>query len=247
LAGNLIDAERLMTEAFTAGTQSSQPDAQVFYLAGLTHVRLQQGRLGEFVAELESAAHGQPGIAGYWAATARAMCDGERFREAGAILERASAVGFSNLAEDSLRTPALAMYAEVAVMLNVAEPGRKIYQLLAPWHGRWSYMGVATDGPVDHFLGALAAVFGDFDAADEHLAVAHDMATAAGAAYFAARTELEWGRVLAARRHTGDLDRAGALLRKAWYTSVECGYAMLARRADAELARLNTPGPRSTA
>ena len=60
------------------------------------------------------------------------------------------------------------MYADAAVCLDSAEAASVLLELLEPWKGQWSYMGVAIDGPVDHFLGGLTSAVGDFASADEH-------------------------------------------------------------------------------
>ena len=56
-----------------------------------------------------------------------------------------------------------------------------------------------------------------------------------GAKFFAARTDLSWGRVLAERRAPGDTEKARELLIKAHSTAAANGYGSVERRAAAGL------------
>jgi DNA-binding SARP family transcriptional activator/class 3 adenylate cyclase len=238
VVGDLDEAERVVSEACKIGTESGQPDALVFYVAGMTHVRLQQGRLREYVDQLEEAARAHAGIPGYWGAAALALFDADRGDEAAVLLRDAAADGFAHLPQDSLWLPGLALYSEVAMLLGASEPASILYELLEPWRDQWSYMGAGIDGPVAHFLGGLAAVVGEFDMAEEHFGAAHHAAVEAGATYFTARTELEWARMLVARGRQGDRARAAQLLQQARDASMKYGYGGIIRRSDAELDRL---------
>ena len=243
LAGDPDEAERVITDAFRFGTESGQPDALVFYQAAMSHVRWQQGRLGEFVEVLEQAAEANPGIPGHWAALTRALCEADRAEEARALLGEGSAKAFTHLPEDSLQLSGLVMYAETAVYLSEATAAEMLYEILRPWEDQWVNMGVAVDGPVAHFLGGLATVLGDLDAAEAHLTRALDMAASAGAKFFVARTEFELARMLIGRGTDGDLERARGLLRSALSASERHGYRVVSRRARAELDGLVTPSP----
>ena len=60
----------------------------------------------------------------------------------------------------------------------------------------------------------------------------------AGAKFFAARTDLYWGKMLIERNGPGDGKRAGDLLASAFATAVSNGYGNVERRATDALALL---------
>lgn len=62
-----------------------------------------------------------------------------------------------------------------------------------------------------------------------------------GAKFFAARTSLLWGRLLAERRAPGDTHKARELLTEAQTAAASNGYGGMERRAAAALERLNCP------
>jgi tetratricopeptide (TPR) repeat protein len=231
LSGDTDEAERVVSEAFRVGTDSGQPDALLFYGAGLSYVRWEQGRLGELVSLLEDAARATPGIPGYWAAVARALCEEDRLDEARALLDEAADQRFAHLPDDAFQLPALVMFADTAIRVGAVDASRTLYDLLDPWRDQWSYMGVASDGPVVHYLAGLATVIGEPDLADHLFAEALEAASSVGAQFFAARTQLDWAQMLLARNGSGDDRRAQAMLDEAVETSLDRGYAVVTRRA----------------
>lgn len=240
LAGDSASAERLSEDALDVGSRSGQPDAFTFYSAALYHVRWQQGRLGEVVPLLRAAIDDNPGIPGYQAALTRALVETGDHDEAGTWLARAAAAGFSHLPDDSLRSSALAMYADAAAELRSRRAARMLYRLMARWHNQFVYMGVALEGPTAHYLGALAAALGSHRSASAHFAESQEMANRTGSPFFAARTQLEWGRVLSARPAAADVELGRVLLLEARRTAQAHGYGAVERRADEALAKFVT-------
>ena len=239
LSGDCEVAECLVSEAYQLGMESGQPDALVFYQAGLSYARWQQGRLGDFVPILEEAARSNPGIPGHWAAVTRALCDADRGEEARPLLQAAAAQDFAHLPPDALQLPGLVMYADAAMFLQDSESAAKLCAILDPWRDQWSYMGIAVDGPVAHFLAGLTAVLNRFDESEQLFNAAYDMVVRADAKFFTARTDLEWALMLSRRNERGDIDQARARLRKARHASVVHGYGVLAKRADTALSQLD--------
>jgi len=60
-----------------------------------------------------------------------------------------------------------------------------------------------------------------------------------GARFFAARTDLMWGRTLAERQAPGDTEKARDLLTRAHTAAAANGYANVGRRALAALQRFD--------
>ena len=89
------------------------------------------------------------------------------------------------------------------------------------------------------FLGGLASVLGHYDAADAHFTQSAAMSDRIGAKFFAARTDLLWGRMLVDRGATGDTDRARRVLTRARDCAVIHNYANVQQLAEHELERLH--------
>jgi hypothetical protein len=97
---------------------------------------------------------------------------------------------------------------------------------------QWSTEGsVAIEGPVAHYLGGLATVLGRYRDADVYFTQAAASCERAEAKFFAARTDLSWGRMLAERAAPGDTEKARELLTNARTAAAAYGYANVERRA----------------
>jgi hypothetical protein len=82
-------------------------------------------------------------------------------------------------------------------------------------------------------------VAGRYEEAESYFEQAAEL-NARGAMRFAeAETNMLWGRMLRARNGPGDTDRARIRLEQAWESAAARGYAMVERRASAELSRLS--------
>ncbi len=239
LAGDPTEAERLNDQALALGIETGQPDALILYGATLTYVRWQQGRMGEVVPLVLQAARDNPGIPSYWGGVAWALAETGDSVEAARVLDAGATEGFTHLPDDSLQLPGFVMYAEAAIRLGERHAAAQLYDVLLPWQDQLSYMGVGVDGPVDHFLGGLAAVLGRSDVAESHLGRALEMSRSMGAQFFLARTILEWARALASWRRPGDEERAMDLARQAEALAGEHGYPLVGQRAGALAARLH--------
>ena len=109
---------------------------------------------------------------------------------------------------------------------------------LSPFAEQWLYTDVATSGPLSRTLGDLATVLHRYDEAESYFSHSAAASDRTGAKYFAARSELSWGRMLSKRRASGDLEMAQTLLTRAHGAGVLHGYGTVARRAAAALADL---------
>jgi hypothetical protein len=88
-------------------------------------------------------------------------------------------------------------------------------------------------------LGGLATVLGRYDEAQAYFVQSAAMCDRIGARFFAARTDLSWGRMLAERRILGDTEKARQLLTKARSAAAANGYRAVERRASAALLGLD--------
>jgi hypothetical protein len=90
-----------------------------------------------------------------------------------------------------------------------------------------------------HYLGGLATVLGRHDDADAYFTQAAAFNDRANAKFFAARTNLSWGKMLAERRAPGDIEKARDLLTKAQTAAAAHGYANVEQRAAAALQHVD--------
>ena len=104
-----------------------------------------------------------------------------------------------------------------------------LFDRLAPWADQVPTTGIVADDPVSHYLGGLATVLGRYDEADAYFAHAAEFNDRADAKFFAARTNLSWGKMLAERNAPGDAERARDLLTKAHAAAAAHGYASIER------------------
>ena len=91
---------------------------------------------------------------------------------------------------------------------------------------------------MSHYLGGLAGVLGRYDEADSYFSQSAAMSERLGATFFAARTDLWWGKMLGERDDPGDTERAHELLTKARTLAAANGYADVERRATEALEHL---------
>jgi class 3 adenylate cyclase/tetratricopeptide (TPR) repeat protein len=240
IAGDTDRAEQLATEALQIGTDGGEPDATIMYGAQLMEAGVQRGTLGELIALIEQMAVKTPDIAPVLAGTlAAAYAEAGRTDDARHKLEEFADVDF-NLPLDQTWTTGMVSYAEAAMECREQQYAEPLFDRLAPWPDQWSIVsGLTAQGPVSHYLGGLATVLGRYDEADTYFAQSAEFSDRVGAKFFAARTNLVWGRMLSERRAPGDIAKARELLAKAHTAAATNGYANVERRAAAALQMLD--------
>ena len=149
-----------------------------------------------------------------------------------------AAAGF-DFPMDSNWTSSMVFCAEAAIECRDTRYAVPLLDHLAPWADQWSSSPIASEGPISHYLGGLATVLGRYGEADTYFAQAAASSSTAGAKFFAARTDLSRGRMLAARDSPGDTEEARRLLTQAHTATVAHRYATVQRRAAAALQALN--------
>lgn len=225
--------------AFELGTESGQPDAFIFYSGQMMGARMLQGRLGELVPMIEAGVAENPGLPTFRAWLAEAYVEAGDAERALQLLEAETADGFASVPYDILWLNSIAMFAWVAVELRSAAPAQQLFELLAPYHDQIPFVGTGGQPPVAFFLGGLAAALGRYDEAEEYFVEAAELNTRGGMRFAEVCTQLQWGRMLAARGGAGDLDRARTLLDQARESAVSHGYGMIEQRANAALSALH--------
>jgi hypothetical protein len=238
ISGDTGTAEELVFQALQLGTDSGQPDTSLFFGVQFMATNLQKGTLIELVPLIEQmATEITDNVHTISAALVLALADGDRTDEVRQLLEESAGTGF-NFLVDASWSIVMCGFAEGAI--EVADPrfARPLFDHLAPWANQWCTTGITGQGPISHYVGGLAAVLGRLDEADAYFAQAASMNTRATAKFFGARTDLQWGKMLAERRGPGDAERGRALLTKAHTVAGANGYGNVERRAAAALQML---------
>ncbi len=239
ISGDIERAEELVFKALQLGTDSGQPDTNVFFGVQFMATNLQKGTLLELVPLIEQmATEITENLHAIKAALVLALADGDRTDEVRQLLEEFVGTGFHFLVDASWSI-GMCGFAEGAI--EVADPrfARPLFDRLEPWANQWCTTGITGQGPISHYVGGLASVLGRFDEADAYFAQAAAMSSRARAKFFGARTDLLWGKMLAQRGGPDDVVRAQTLLTQARTVAGANGYGKVERRAEAALQILD--------
>jgi tetratricopeptide (TPR) repeat protein len=246
IAARFAAAVALAAEALALRQEGLGSLPGQFYAAQLFVPFREAGRLAE-LAEPYAALAGMYAALPIWR-VGLALVHAECGREADArrVLDEVAASDFTDLPRDGNFLASVAQLAELTALLHDAPRARLLAPLLAPYAGRHVIVGLGAGslGSAARACGLLAATAGDVDAAVQHLDEALAANVRLGARGWAARTQLDLARVLAARGCPGDGERAAALRAEAGREAAALGMTRLAAAAD-ELAADATPRTRA--
>jgi DNA-binding SARP family transcriptional activator/tetratricopeptide (TPR) repeat protein len=237
LRGDTEEAEQLATAAFEMGVASGQPDAFAFYGAQIMRTCEEQGRSGELVSLVASAANENPSIPTYKAALATTLLESGDRNGAQQLVGRAAAELFS-LPEDVAWLEGIIGYATVVIELHLGAQAEQLIELLAPFRNQVPHNTVVPHSPVATFLGGLASVLGRFEEGEAYFTEAAELSRQGRMKFAEAHTNMLWGRMLRTRNESGDAHRARSLLEQARVSAATRGYATVERQAMAELSAL---------
>ena len=119
-----------------------------------------------------------------------------------------------------------------------------LFDRLRPWADQLPATGGSALAPVTYYLGGLATVLGRYDEAAAYLAQSAALCARAGAKFFAARTDLSLGKLLARRAEPGDARAARELLTRARRSAEDLGYGGVGRRSVEAVRSLREIGAR---
>jgi class 3 adenylate cyclase len=240
IAGDTDLAEQYATEALQIGTAGGQPDAAAIFGGQFNIVSGQRGTQSELIPLIEKMAAETPDIPRtfFMSVLAKAHVDGDRIDRASELLEEFAAAGYA-LPLNQLWLTGMVDFAEAAVECRDPRFAGPLFEQLEPWAAQLAATGGSALGPVSHYLGGLATVLGSFDQADAYFAQAATLNDRMSAEFFASRTNLSWGRMLAERRAPGDTERARELLTGAQAAAAAHGYGGVERRAREALQHLD--------
>jgi tetratricopeptide (TPR) repeat protein len=238
LVGPLDEAEQLAHDAL-AVAQGVVPLSAAMFAVQIMAVRREQGRLAEVEPGLRAFVQTFPAVRAWRATWAGLLLEIGAEREARAELERIAREDFLVDADDYEWPAAMTMLGEAYAYIGDRDRCAVLYERLLPYADRTvvAAIGAVCGGPIARHLGLMAQAIGDADAAARHFEHALAVRDRLGARTYAARTRLEFGRLLL--QH-GQADAAAALLRRAVEEADALGMA-IADQARALLAEHDRP------
>ena len=142
---------------------------------------------------------------------------------------------FAGIEQDSLRPTCLCYLAEVACVLDDKDRAKVLYDLLQPYRDLALVVGNATAclGATARYLGQLATLLGDFEAAERHFRYALELNERMAAEPWQAHTQFEYAKMLRLR---GDAPKeaADSLVTSAAATAERLGMQALLSRISSD-------------
>ena len=230
MCGDLPAGEQLAGRAFELGREAGAPDAFFPYGTQLAFVRCYQGRAGEIVEAVKESVKAYPGVPSHGSGLPWMLCAADRQDEARALLDKVAREDLERMTRLPESLTGVVLYADVAVETTSSSAASTTYAVLEPWADQFVGHAVGGYGHVRMWLGLLAAVIGEHEQADHHLAFACEFHETNGVWVWAARGRLGWAEALAAR---GESHPAREHAARALEISREHGYGLFVPRAEA--------------
>jgi DNA-binding SARP family transcriptional activator len=237
LQGDHEEAAALTDRTLALGQEAGEDDALPLW-GNLTLFRLrQEGRATEAAAMVEQVlASGVPGEVHWTAALALLRCEADE-PELGRPSFEAAIAAYRDHPWDTGYLPTGVTLAFVAAELGARDDGRWLLDTLAPLHSLVAvWPAISLIGPVTLGLGRLAALLGERDLAETHLAHAEAWARRRRTIYQLAEAILHRAANLHLRCARGDDELATRLVDECRQLAAGHGFGTLLRRADAEPA-----------
>ncbi len=239
--GEWDEAERL-AEANLATMQAARhPHVVTVYVAQVLPWRWLQGRAGELAALIESSLRFDPRRVISHCVLPWAYCDHDA-GHARSLLDTVDPRWFTEREHDLDWLAICAMTAMAVESLGDAAWAERLYPALLPYADRNCTAGQSSFlGTMQHHLGSLALVAGDYDAAVTHLDRAADRHEQMSAWPFLALTRQARARALLGRRSSGDADEAGRMIDQAASAAKELQLGAVTIRLDRLLETQDRP------
>ena len=168
--GRLEEAERLANAAYATGQGVENDNAVQVFAGQFGSTRREQGRAEELVDGVKHLMTQYPAHRCWHIYLGVVHAESGHLDEARAVLEEFAADDFAGLPQDMFATIRYWMLAEICVYLGDTARAKVLYRLMAPFADHWpvlAWVAIAY-GPLHRWLGMLAAMVGDFEAAERH-------------------------------------------------------------------------------
>jgi tetratricopeptide (TPR) repeat protein len=213
MAGDFHAAEHHAERGWDLGHRTHGTQFEGVYGIQMFAIRREQGRLAEVAPVIRRLLDADPSQSAWKPGFAVIASDLGYRQPAQRVLDELAAGGFV-FALDAKHSMTLAYLAEVCVALEDTGHAERLYTMLLPYRRMTATAGVTTlcYGATGRFLGALAAVLGDWPAAEEHFDQALAMNEAMAAPVWLAHTQEAYAAMLHRRGRPGDSRRAEQLI-----------------------------------
>jgi class 3 adenylate cyclase/tetratricopeptide (TPR) repeat protein len=234
MAGDLAQAEALNDEALAAASRIG-PEALGAYGGVLFAIRRHQGRQGELVDLLATAASENPAIPVLKTVLAWTYCSLGRPDEARALFSDGLCAAFADVPRDVTWTSTIALWQECAVALDDLAAMEALYGMLEPHAGLVAFNIGTASGALARSLGCLARRLGRADEAEGHFRGALEIHERLQSPYWTAQTQLDLADLL---REGEQHAEVRGLSGQALETAQRFGFGGIEQRADAVVASL---------
>jgi tetratricopeptide (TPR) repeat protein len=228
LEGRYAESEALATAAADADVDALGRRGAWGLLGWRCIVEWDRGRLATMEQPLRQAVASFPDMPALRVALANAVAESGTSgatEEAARIAAPLLADIAGAVPDDSMTQFTLAVLAEIAARVDDRRAAEAIRDRLLPASGELIVVGsgVGSTGAVDRTLGITEATLGRWGQAEARFASALALDESLGAVPWAARTRVDWARMLLARAEPGDKERALDLLDAARTTAASLG------------------------
>jgi tetratricopeptide (TPR) repeat protein len=228
LDGDFATAESHAEAALEMGRRTLGGQLEGVYGIQMFTIRREQRRLAEVAPVIRRFLDESPDRSTWKPGFALIACDLGFQEPAVRILDELAETEFA-FPLDAKHSTTLAYLAEVCVALQDEARAEQLYQLLTPYKDLTVTAGVTTVcyGAAGRYLGALAGVLGDWDAAEEHFEAALATNHAMRAWPWLAHTQFAYAQMLRRRRRAGDAMQAHSLTGEALEAAIRLGMVAL--------------------
>jgi tetratricopeptide (TPR) repeat protein len=243
IEGRYGEAERLNARAMGLSKRLHDDNMTVLALNQIAGMLWVQGRIAAIEVQVQQMKRAD--VTPAWtAALALVCCQLAREDEARRVVGGLAGRDFTDLPRYNGWLITLGLLAETCIHLRDLQAVDHLYALMRPFAGRMVTSPQAVfAGPVDRFLGILAAARDRWETAESHFAAARDAAHRMNARPVLMRVALDEAEMLARRDRDGDRTRALELLAAADGFASELGVEAIAVEIGELRARLGAPEP----
>jgi transcriptional regulator with XRE-family HTH domain len=229
--GRYADAARLGGDLARQLQRIGHPQAQLIPVAQAFPQGLLQGLAAHYAPLFEGLSTSEPANIAWPAITAWCLAESGQRDRAAALLHRMEPAAAQEADHNYLWWAVIVGFANAADLTADQPWARVLYDLAAPYAGHNATLGVASFlGAADHWLGVLAGTAGRLPEAGAHLQAALARHRDMGSRPLTALSEAAYSRVLSARGHPADTERARLLAESALRTADELGLAAIRDR-----------------
>lgn len=231
LNGDFAGAERHAEAALELGRRTHGEAVEGVYGIQMFTIRREQGRLADVAPIIKHLVDENPDQPTWKPGFALVACDLGHRKPAQRMLDE-FADGRLAIAVDAKRSATLAYLAEVCTAVEDRTCAERLYDLLAPYEGKTITAGVTTVclGAAGRFLGLLATLLENWQAAEAHFEAALELDERVRARPWLAHSQHGYAQMLRRRGGNRDRGRADRLLEQSLETAMRLNMIALKRK-----------------